>query len=733
MTTGARSGGLRRRMAGAVATALLVPGASASVLYVDDGAPAGGDGLSWSTALRFLQDALVAAAPPRSGVSEIRVGAGTQRPDRDQASPAGTGDRATTFQLLDGVALRGGYAGFGAPDPDARDLDFYPTILNGDVFANDLPTDNVFHPSLGENIFHIVTAGGTNSSAVLDGFRISGGVAGFDAPLRSGGGLVCVNGTPTISQCTFTANLAFGGGGAIYFEGAISPALTSCAVSDSSGSPGGGICFYGNGGSLTLIDCLVNGNHAGSGGGGGMYVSDASLTASDCTFSGNEADIEGGAIYLPGVEVSLTGCAFDGNSAPAGAAVFYAPFGDTFDVAGCSFTGNSGGNGAGLYLHAPAGDAVVSQCSFEGNIATVSGAAIFYDSGALVVSECDFNENTAGDSGGAVYDDHEATYVACTFGSNHADSQGGAIYLAADARVIGCAFSANTAAVIGGAIGIVAASPRIVGCTFLQNDAGQRGGGAGAHSNGSASFVNCAFSGNSAGEFGGAACFISASPALANCALSGNSAVMQGGGIYAQQLTTVKVTNCIAWDNSDSSGQGQSAQLRRTPDSNYALNYSCVEGLTGSLGGTGNIGGDPQFVGGGDLRLLPGSPCIDAGDNWGLPDDVTDLDGDGSTTELTPIDLDGNPRFADDPLTTGLGCGVPAIVDMGPYEHPGAAAALVILGDLDADGTIGIVDFLGLLGAWGPCVPGCCLADLDINGSVGITDFLALLAHWRSP
>ena len=51
-------------------------------------------------------------------------------------------------------------------------------------------------------------------------------------------------------------------------------------------------------------------------------------------------------------------------------------------------------------------------------------------------------------------------------------------------------------------------------------------------------------------------------------------------------------------------------------------------------------------------------------------------------------------------------------------------------GDLDGDGTVGIVDFLGLLSAWGPCADTCCPADLDGDGVVGILDFLLLLANW---
>ena len=63
---------------------LATAGAAAqTILYVDDDAPAGGDGLSWDTAYRFLQDALFFASDPGNGVTEIRVGQGTYAPDSD--------------------------------------------------------------------------------------------------------------------------------------------------------------------------------------------------------------------------------------------------------------------------------------------------------------------------------------------------------------------------------------------------------------------------------------------------------------------------------------------------------------------------------------------------------------------------------------------------------------------------------------------------------------------------
>jgi hypothetical protein len=55
-----------------------------------------------------------------------------------------------------------------------------------------------------------------------------------------------------------------------------------------------------------------------------------------------------------------------------------------------------------------------------------------------------------------------------------------------------------------------------------------------------------------------------------------------------------------------------------------------------------------------------------------------------------------------------------------------------IPGDLDGDGIVGIVDFLALLAAWGPCPapPSECPADVDGNGAVDILDFLELLSNW---
>src|SRR4030042_2152326 len=113
-------------------------GAAATVIYVDAAAAGAGDGSSWADAYIHLQDALAAAAGADKPV-EIRVAQGVYKPD--QGAGITPGDRAATFQLLDGVALKGGYAGITGAKADARDFESYDTILSGDLAGNDLSND----------------------------------------------------------------------------------------------------------------------------------------------------------------------------------------------------------------------------------------------------------------------------------------------------------------------------------------------------------------------------------------------------------------------------------------------------------------------------------------------------------------------------------------------------------------------------------------------------------------
>jgi len=147
----------------------------AKIIYVDDDANGVNDGFSWADAFNYLQDALAAS---QSG-DEIRVAQGVYKPD--QGAGITPGDREATFQLIDGVTIKGGYAGAGSPDPNARDFEIYETILTGDLKSNDAEVstadDLLGEPTRTDNSYHVVTGTGADSTAILDGFTITGGNA----------------------------------------------------------------------------------------------------------------------------------------------------------------------------------------------------------------------------------------------------------------------------------------------------------------------------------------------------------------------------------------------------------------------------------------------------------------------------------------------------------------------------------------------------------------------------
>lgn len=253
-------------------------------------------------------------------------------------------------------------------------------------------------------------------------------------------------------------------------------------------------------------------------------------------------------------------------------------------------------------------------------------------------------------------------------------SFGGGLYgLACSPIVRQCSFIQNRATWGGGAYFGNASSPLLSSCRFLGNLAyNGRGGGVYAQIDGFPVLASCLFSANSASrEGGGIHCRTRTDISLYNCTLTANSAANLSGGIYAE--SPVRIWNSVLWGNSLGTLINQETQLYRT--TTYQVNYSCIQGWTGSLGGAGNIGDDPRFenpvgadgVGGtwdDDTRLGPGSPCIDAGRNNDVPAWLT-------------TDLAGNPRFRDDPSIRDTGGGISPIVDMGVYEAPPRQGVLV--------------------------------------------------------
>ena len=177
-----------------------------------------------------------------------------------------------------------------------------------------------------------------------------------------------------------------------------------------------------------------------------------------------------------------------------------------------------------------------------------------------------------------------------------------------------CAYVGSNAMLSGYTLTHVAA--RMSGDAALE----QRGGGAWCEASGA--LCNCLLIGNAAAVDGGGL----AGGTANNCTIAGNTAGSSGGGSAGGTLN-----NCIVYGNTAPSGANYSGGT---------FDHGCT---TPDPGGTGNVTGDPQFVdaGAGNYRLMPASPCIDAGDNGLVQWDE---------------DLDGNQRI------------VYGMVDMGAYE-----------------------------------------------------------------
>jgi hypothetical protein len=397
-----------------------------------------------------------------------------------------------------------------------------------------------------------------------------------------------------------------------------------------------------------------------------------------------------------GSETSIIDCEHCGRA-------FYFHSGETGEVVVDGFTiqqgyaskGSPGGAYGGGILNDAGSSPTVVNCMFSGNSAYWRGGGMCNRNGSSpLVTNCTFSDNHAwGFDGGGMFNDKgvSATVANCTFIGNVAHPDGVGSYgggmrnLPNSVMVINCTFTGNWA-VDGG--GMDTASATVINCTFNGNSATSGGGICG-----NARATNCTFIGNSATRGGGIGW---AHSSLTNCTFSANSAPY-GAGIYVSgDIPTL--TNCILW--------GDNGTEIDTASGTPVVTYCDVQG---GYSGVGNINEDPLFsrspepgpdgVWGteddeyGDPRLQPGSPCIDAANNTAVPADMGDLDGDGDLVERTPLDLAGQPRFADDPDTTDTGIpdlpAYPHVVDMGACEFQ---LETYQPGDVNCDGEIDAFD-----------------------------------------
>lgn len=284
--------------------------ASAGIIYVDDDAGGASDGTNWTNAYVHLQDAL-AQADSAEGPVEIRVAQGVYQPDRGTNQVRG--DRGATFGLIDGVALKGGYAGLGQVEPEARDPGKFNTVLHGDLQGNDAPA----FENYGDNSQVVVTSVHNDSTAMLDGFIITGGLG------WSGPGISCYDSNAVFADCTVIQNKSIGReggwGGGMYISGG-TPKLTHCSFEGNWAlAQGGGIWCQSLSRPL-LTGCVFRRNSAA--GGGGLAAGQCHPVLRYCVFENNEAGYGAGLGSHYRSHVLLINCSFFGNRAPKGVSLY---------------------------------------------------------------------------------------------------------------------------------------------------------------------------------------------------------------------------------------------------------------------------------------------------------------------------------------------------------------------------------------------------------------------------
>jgi len=419
---------------------------------------------------------------------------------------------------------------------------------------------------------------------------------------------------------------------------------------------GGGGVFVDAGAMLELRDCTLRENSGGRQGnniggfGGAIFVQNAAATIVDCTFRDNRSD-NGGAIgFRGGGELVVESSVIEGNRA--------------FGIGGAMWSAGNNTTGTVIYR----------DCTIADNFGEHCGGLFGVNLGRLVLRDTTLLRNVTDGFAGAVWFDR-------------CDGDNGAT----PAEIVNCDFIENRCQFLAGAAYYNETATRTVNCRFIGNLAEFPGddegrGGAVVSDFKPQVFVNCLFNGNRAQLIGGVWLF-RRTHRLVNCTFVNNESILgiiDVECLFVDQSPDLAIDNCIFWRNG---GTEQIDQLR-IDDSTFRVNFNLIQGLTGELGGEGNIDANPEFLDfdgpdgapgtlDDDLRLTAESPARGAASNDALPEDNVDLDRDGDRTERLPLDLALAPRVDGE------------IVDMGALEfqsETGSTAELteftIVTGDL---------------------------------------------------
>jgi hypothetical protein len=402
----------------------LSPARAAGIIYVDADATGALNGTSWANAYRRLQNALAAAT---SG-DQIWVAGGVYYPDEGTAQV--DNDRTSSFILIDGVSIYGGFAGTEALLSD-RDINANPTILSGDLDKNDTNTDGNFIAEgtadiVGNNAYHVIDGSSATTTTILDGFTITAGKADGAAFLQdSGGGMVIWSGSGIFNNLIFSGNYAISGGGIFTYNNS-TPSLTNVNFNGNQAVSGGGMNNTFS--SIpTLENVIFNGNHATSIGGGMFNSSASNSILENVNFTNNTAIDFGAGMYNAASNPIITNTTFENNSAASGGGIFNTQANPI--LTGVTINNNHANDNGGGMANSQSGP-TIKNTTFSDNTATTSAGMYNGSSSNSILANVTFNSNEASSTGGGIYNASSSTAALTnvTF-SNNIASIGAGIYI----------------------------------------------------------------------------------------------------------------------------------------------------------------------------------------------------------------------------------------------------------------------------------------------------------------